>query len=157
MDSGTQSRLVQLAKDHPVIAGILFAVIGAFMANSSISKGTEYAQFIDGTSVSGTVVELRGDYSIPAKFEMDAKWRDDKGKSYSGTIRIYKTEFEELEKGSKIHLLLSKSDPWNAMVAASFARNKPISVVGIWATKLVFVGAAMFLGGCLYALSGLRR
>ena len=157
MDSYSHSRLVQLAKEHPVVAGIFFAAIGAFMMHSNISKGTEYAQFIDGISVSGTVVELRGDYSIPAKFEMDAKWKDDRRKSYSGTIKIYKSDFEQLKKGSKIPLLLSKSDHSKAMPAESFARSKPINVAGIWATKLVYVGAAMFLFGCLCVIFGLRR
>ena len=157
MNGRTQSRLVQLAKEHPVIAGALFVVAGALITSSSISKGTEYAQFIDGPSVSGTVVELRGDYSIPASFEMTAKWKDKKGRSHSGTISLFKAEFEELKKGSKIPLLLSRSEPSNAMVASYFGNSKPITVAGVSTTPLGFVGAAMALLGLVYAIHGLRQ
>ena len=157
MNGRTQSRLVQFVKDHPVIGGLFFVVAGALMTSSSISKGTEYAQFIDGLSVSGTVVELRGDFSIPAHFEMTAKWKDKKGRSHSGTLDLFKDEFEELKKGSKIPLLLSKTDPSKAMVASYFANSKPITVVGISTAPLGFVGALMALLGLIYAIHGLRQ
>lgn len=151
-----KQRLAQFFIDHPVIGGIAFLVVGSLISREAIKDGTEYARFVGGPQVTGRVAELRGKSSLPANYEMTAKWRDETGRSYSSTLNLFKHEFESLKEGSQVALLLAKEDHAAAIVAAHLEDNKPISIAGVSATPLVFGGIVMAIFGVGLALSALR-
>ena len=148
--------LAQFFIDHPMIGGMVFVVVGAIMARSSITEGTQYAQFTNGVSVKGTVKELIGSTGLPARYRMIAQWRDERT-THTSTVDLFKNEFESLKVGDEVPLLMSTADHTRAMVEKYYANNKPVEIAGMSATPLVFVGLAMALFGVGLAGAGLVK
>lgn len=144
--------LLTLAKAHPLIAAVIFFAVGALMTRECIQDGTRYARFLDGQKVVGTVVELRGKKSIPAKHDMTASWQDEHGNTYSGDVDLFKHEYESLEEGSEIDLLLASDDHAQAIVADHLKDNSPITIAGVKATPLVFFGLAIAILGICFPM-----
>ena len=142
--------------DHPLIGGLVFVAVGAFMARSSITEGTQYAQFTNGVPVKGTVKELIGSTGLPAKYRMIAQWRDERT-THTAAIDLFKNEFDSLKAGDEVPLLMSNADHTRAMVEKYYANNKPVEIAGMSATPLVFVGLAMALFGIGLAGAGLVK
>ena len=150
MSGGLLLRLTTLAARYPLPAAVILIGFGAFMMRDSILDGTEKAAFLDGPQVVGTVVELRGKTSLPAKYEMIATWPHPNRQTHSGVVFLFKNDFERLRKGSRIELLLARDDYGKALVAAHMESNEPIRVLGVTATPMVFVGLVFVLIGIFF-------
>ncbi|HUP64971.1 MAG TPA: zf-TFIIB domain-containing protein [Thermoanaerobaculia bacterium] len=157
MRHGIVDKFVEFAIAHPVIGGVAFVIMGAWMAFDGINEGTAYAQFTDGATVIGRVSELINHNSIPMKYQMVATWRDESGKSFTGTVDLGSNDFETLSVGHEIPLLISKLDHSRAMVAKYYENNKPVTIGGVSATGIVFFGIGTALTGVGLAVFGRRK
>ena len=145
--------------DHPALAVIVFAVVGLLMMFGSIRAGTERAPFIGGPQVVGVVVELERAGVMPRRHHAVVRWDYPAGVTHSTTVQLYKREFERLQKGGTIELVLAPHDSGQAMSAYRVLEGDSVIRIGpLTSTTFMFAGLAIFLFGLFYpALPRLER
>jgi hypothetical protein len=154
MSSRFTSKFIDFAKRHPVIAGMVFMVVGLLMAKDSIKTGTYYAEFSGGDVVIGAVIKVENTANRPIlpNFQLEASWEDSFYQEHIGNIKIFKGQYENLKPGDEVMLLLAADDPSRAMLKGTHQNEKIYSIGGIKATWQIFLGIGFFAFGLLMAV-----
>lgn len=145
MGTRTNIAIVNFFVRYPLIGVVAFIAFGVWMGSNSIKEGTEKARFVGGPRAVGTVVELRGNWH-----EMTASWRDQSGNAHSGTVELFRNEYDSLKAGNRVDLLLARDDHSKALVAAHVEHDRPITVLGITATPMIYFAIVAILAGLLF-------
>src|SRR5687767_10096238 len=113
--------LFRFIERHPRIGGGVFLAFGLLLGFLDASIETERARFWDGEQVTGTVLEFPAKLRNPHSHEIIVKWLDSSGNSHRKAFDLYRYEFERLQVGGTVELVLAAQDQSKAAMVAHVA------------------------------------
>ena len=152
VSSSTTARLVLQVKRHPVLAGIIFTLVGSLMTLQSLSSGARYAEFSGGERLVGRVLSATEDPDRKPRYAAAVTWTAASGVVHRGVVEIDDYLQGRLQPGSELPLSLSTTNPDVAISAKVLKNHGVLTVAGRSATYLVFPAILVAAFGILVAV-----
>ncbi|MGH9856983.1 MAG: hypothetical protein ACRD4B_03965, partial [Acidobacteriota bacterium] len=133
--------IVSFIKKNPLVGGILLFIVGLLIMKSSMDSAARYRTFEDAQVVSGEILSITDSSSLPPRSTVAVSWSNESGNTAS-VLRVGAKIADELNEGDTVSILVSNNGK-TVILESQRPKDKPVTVAGIDATPLFFVGGAM--------------
>jgi hypothetical protein len=144
------SGLTSLVKNHPMIGGALFALLGVVMIQQSIVGAKRFHVYENAKELTGRVLSITEASSLPPRFDVTVSWTDGSSAERS-VIRTGPKAVDDLKAGDSVKILVSQVNG-AVILASQRPEDSPINLAGLEATPLIFVGIGASVLGILFVL-----
>ena len=138
---------------HPVVLGVLFAVLALLAFRESVSDAREFRRFANAPAVTGEVVAVARKSQLPPRWRATVKWRE-RGIGAGESTIVFGTRGKSwstprYSPGDSVEILLDPQAPDQAVVRTNAATAPPMKLAGFE------LGPNEFWFGVFFAVSAL--